>query len=125
MVFNLCLTWAGVYGCTFFKLILGPDGSRSHTWSSQPALACCGRIFPIPTGKRLWSNPQMTKTDLEHRLASHPKKGKLLARATAMPKTPDNVPSGVDRIITSQVNPTIYGTVNLGAFRLQPDAGQC
>ena len=59
----------------------------------------------------------ITKSDLYNRLYSHPKRESIVKRITTNVHTKtDDIPEGLDRIITSQVNPTIYGNVNLDLY---------
>jgi hypothetical protein len=55
----------------------------------------------------------MTKSDLYDRLYSHPHRQRIIDEITASEKTEQAIPTGVDRIIMSQVNPAIYGNVNM------------
>jgi hypothetical protein len=59
----------------------------------------------------------ITKSELLARLYSHPKRDSIMQRITASYNPPmSDVPEGVDRIVMSQTNPTIYGTVNLDLY---------
>jgi hypothetical protein len=56
----------------------------------------------------------ITKSELYNRLYSHPKRESIVKRITTSVHTKtEDLPEGVDRIIMSQSNPTIYGNVNL------------
>ena len=59
----------------------------------------------------------ITKSELYARLYSHPKREQIVKRITTSVHTKtEDLPEGVDRIIMSQSNPTIYGNVNLDLF---------
>ncbi|MFZ9146391.1 MAG: portal protein [Sediminibacterium sp.] len=56
----------------------------------------------------------ITKSELMNRLYSHPKRDEILKRvSSAYHQTGLEVPEGLDRIVMSQSNPTMYGNVNL------------
>ena len=59
----------------------------------------------------------ITKSELYARLYSHPKREQIVKRiSTSVHTKTEDLPEGVDRIIMSQSNPTIYGNVNLDLF---------
>jgi hypothetical protein len=59
----------------------------------------------------------ITKSELFARLYSHPKRESIVKRITTSIHTKtEDLPEGVDRLIMSQSNPTIYGNVNLDLF---------
>jgi hypothetical protein len=56
----------------------------------------------------------ITKSELMNRLYSHPKRDEILKRvSSAYHQGGLDVPEGLDRIVMSQSNPTMYGNVNL------------
>ena len=56
----------------------------------------------------------ITKSELMNRLYSHPKRDEILKRvSSAYHQSGLDVPEGLDRIVMSQSNPTMYGNVNL------------
>jgi hypothetical protein len=59
----------------------------------------------------------ITKSDLYARLYSHPRREEIVSKLSTMvsPKESE-MPNAVNRIITSQTNPTIYGNVNLDLY---------
>ena len=59
----------------------------------------------------------ITKSDLYARLYSHPKREELVKRVTTGSGPEDSdIPDAVNRIVTSQTNPTIYGNVNMDLY---------
>jgi hypothetical protein len=69
----------------------------------------------------------ITRSDLASRLYSHPKRKDLMKRITAQKYKPQEIPNGVDKIIMSAVDPTIYGNVNLdlsGTNRMKPEVAE-
>jgi len=55
----------------------------------------------------------ITKSELYDRLYSHPKREEIVKRVTSTQHERTEVANGVQRIIMSQSNPTMYGNVNL------------
>ena len=70
----------------------------------------------------------ITKSELYARLYSHPKREDIVKRLVSGYKEPEsNIPDAVNRIITSQSNPVIYGNVNLdlyGTNRYKPEVAE-
>jgi len=55
----------------------------------------------------------MTRSELFSRLYSHPKRDELVQRITFSEQQTETSAGGIDRVITSATNPTIYGNINL------------
>jgi len=55
----------------------------------------------------------ITKSELYARLYSHPRREEIVQRVGSMPHERTEIANGLERIIISQSNPTIYGNVNL------------
>ena len=55
----------------------------------------------------------MTKSELYSRLYSHPRRDELIQRITFSEQETRKEAQGIDRVITSATNPTIYGNINL------------
>ena len=115
--FLFALTWALVFNCTFVKL-LWRDGI-------QPYVVVPGSIGvlreDIPNTDRqeaVVHTYYITKSELFDRLYSHPKREDILARlqAAATKHEDRSTTSAVDRIVLSQSNPTIYGTINMDLY---------
>ena len=112
-VFSTALTWALCFGTTYVKLIVN---NGIHPYLVEPA--CVGVLREdVPYTDRQEAFAQkyyITKSELYARLYSHPKRDQIVKRVTSSYKPQQiEIPDGIDRIIMSQSNPTMVGTVNL------------
>lgn len=115
-VFSSALTWALTYCSTFIKLIYN---NGIHPYMVEPAsIGVLREDTPyLDRQEALTQTYYVTKSELMARLYSHPKRTQILDRITASYNPlPTEVPEGVDRIVMSQTNPTMYGTVNLDLY---------
>jgi hypothetical protein len=115
-VFAMALTWALAYNSTFVKLIMR-NGSI-HPYMVEPGSMGVLREDSPYTDRQeaLVQTYYITKTDLARRLYGHPKRNSIMQRVSEAQHQPTHVPEGIDRIVMSQTNPTIYGTVNLDLY---------
>jgi len=115
-VFATALTWALVFNSTFIKLVVGKNGI--HPYFVDPGtIGVLREDVPYTDRQEAFSQTYyVTKSDLWSRLYSHPKRDSILARVTSAMHQPNEIPEGLDRIVMSQVNPTMYGTVNLDLY---------
>ena len=112
-VFSNALTWALCYNTTFVKLIYR---SGIHPYMIEPGNVGVLREDTPYTDRQeaLVQKYYITKSELMNRLYSHPKRDEILKRvSSAYHDTGLDVPEGLDRIVMSQSNPTMYGNVNL------------
>jgi hypothetical protein len=112
-VFSTALTWALCFGTTYVKLIVN---NGIHPYMVEPSSVGVLRE-DVPYTDRQEAIAQtyyITKSELYARLYSHPKRDQIVKRVTSsyQPQQLD-IPDGIDRIIMSQTNPTMTGTVNL------------
>ena len=112
-VFSMALTWSLVYNSAFVKLLI-------HKNSIHPYFVDPGNVGVLREDVAYTDRQQafcmtyfITKADLLARLWSHPKRDNILSRVTSAMNQPQMMPEGINRIIMSQVNPTMYGNVNL------------
>ena len=115
-VFASALNWALVFDSTFIKLVTSKN-------SINPYMVDPGSFGvlreDIPYSDRqeaVCHTYYMTKSDLYKRLYRHPNRDKILDRVMASQHQTTHVPDGIDRIVMSQTNPTLYGTVNLDLY---------
>ena len=112
-VFSTALTWALCYGTTYLKLIVN---NGIHPYMVEPAGVGVLREDVTYTDRQeaIAQKYYITKSELYARLYSHPKREQIVKRVTSsyQPQQID-IPEGIDRIIMSQSNPTMVGTVNL------------
>ena len=115
-VFSSAMTWALVFNSTFIKLVYNKG---IHPYMVEPASIGVLREDTPYTDRQeaLVHTYYITKSELYARLYSHPKREQIVKRiSTSVHTKTEDLPEGVDRIIMSQSNPTIYGNVNLDLF---------
>jgi len=111
-VFSTAVTWSLVYNSTFVKLVIN---NGIHPYMVEPS--CIGVLREdTPYSDRQEAFVQtyyITKSELYARLYSHPKRDSIVKRVTSTQHERTEVANGIERIILSQSNPTMYGNVNL------------
>jgi hypothetical protein len=115
-VFSSALNWSLVYNTSYVKLVMK---NGIHPYMVEPAAMGVLREDTPYTDRQeaLVQTYYITKSDLYARLYSHPKRKEIVERVSTMvsPKESE-MPDAVNRIITSQTNPTIYGNVNMDLY---------
>jgi len=111
-VFSMALCWALVYNTTYVKLTYR---NGIHPYMIEPgAMGVLREDTPYTDRQEaVCQTYYITKSELYNRLYSHPKRDELIKRISASHHEVSRVPEAIDRIITSQVNPSIYGNINL------------
>lgn len=121
-VFSTALTWSLVYNSTFVKLIY-KDGI-SPFFVEPHAMGVLREDVPyLDRQEAFIQRYYITKSELYSRLYSHPKRESIVQRVMAVQHEKSEIPEALDRIITSQVQPTIYGNINIdlnGIERYKP-----
>lgn len=115
-VFSSALTWALVFNSTFVKLVVN---NGIHPYMVEPSSMGVLREDVTYTDRQeaIVQTYYITKSDLYNRLYSHPKREEIVKRIqTSMNTKTEDMPEGLDRLIISQSNPTIYGNVNLDLY---------
>lgn len=111
--FALATTWALCYNSGFIKLVM--KGKSPHPHYVEPA--CIGvlreDIPGLDNQEAFVHTYYITKSELYSQLWSHPRREELVRRVSSMPHERTEVANGIERIILSQSNPTMYGNVNL------------
>jgi hypothetical protein len=113
--FLSAITWALCFNSCFIKLVWR-DGV--HPYVVVPASMGVLREDIASTDRQeaVVQSYYITKSDLYARLYSHPKRDEIIKRIESAQHEVEHVPAAVDRIVLSQTNPTIYGTVNLDLY---------
>ena len=115
-VFAMSLTWALCYSSTFVKVIIN---NGIHPYMVEPgAIGVLREDTPTMSRQEAITHTYyITKSELYARLYSHPKRDQIVKRVQAgyHPPTSD-IPEGIDRIVMSQSEPTMYGNVNLDLY---------
>ena len=115
-VFSSALTWSLVFNTTYIKLVYN---NGIHPYMIEPSSMGVLREDTPYTDRQeaICQTYYVTKSELYNRLYSHPKRDQIIKRiVTAYHAKTDDVPEGLDRIIMSQTNPTLYGNVNLDLY---------
>ena len=115
-VFSTALTWSLVYNTTYIKLVVN---NGIHPYMIEPgAIGVLREDTPYTDRQEaLIQTYYITKSELYSRLYSHPKRDQIVKRvSTNVHSITDDIPEGLDRIVMSQTNPTLYGTVNLDLY---------
>jgi hypothetical protein len=111
-VFSTAVTWALCFNSTFVKLVIN---NGIHPYMVEPS--CIGVLREdSPYTDRQEAIVQtyyITKSELYDRLYSHPKREQIVERVNSTQHERTPVANGIERILMSQVNPTMYGNVNL------------
>ena len=111
-VFSTATTWALVYGTTYVKIIMQ---NGIHPYMVEPGTMGVLREDITYTDRQeaIIQKYYITKSELYARLYKHPNREKILSKLNSMPHERTEIANGLERIIISQSNPTIYGNVNL------------
>jgi len=115
-VFSSALTWSLVFNSTFIKLVVN---NGIHPYMVEPSSIGVLREDVTYTDRQeaIVQTYYITKSDLYNRLYSHPKREEIVKKIqVAMHTKTENMPEGLDRLIISQSNPTIFGNVNLDLY---------
>ena len=122
-VFSTALSWSLAFNSTFIKLVVNKG---IHPYMVEPASIGVLREDTPYTDRQeaLVQTYYITKSELAARLYSHPKRDQIIKRVTSSHhQESTSIAEGVDRILLSQSNPTMYGNVNLdlgGINRYKP-----
>jgi hypothetical protein len=111
-VFGAALNWAFCYNSTFVKLIWR---NGIHPYMVEPSVFGVLREDTPYTDRQeaMVQEFYMTKSELYSRLYSHEKRDEILSRIALAEQQTKKYPEGVERLVTSAVDPTIYGNVQM------------
>jgi len=111
-VFSTAVTWSLCYNSTFVKLVIN---NGIHPYMVEPACIGVLREDSAYTDRQeaLVHSYYITKSELFDRLYSHPQRDSIVKRVMASQHERTEIANGIQRIILSQTNPTMYGNVNL------------
>ena len=108
------LLWSLCYNTSYTKLIIGPGGSLNPYMVDPGAIGVLREDVPYTDRQEEISQKYyITKSELMSRLYNHPDRDRIVKEITVMPHQRTDSPQGVSRLITSQINPIMYGNVNL------------
>ena len=115
-VFETAVTWGLVYDSAFVKLIVH-NGTINPYFVNPCDFGVLREDIPYTDRQEAFCHwYYISKSDLYARLYSHPNREALVKRTQKVAHEPQYTPNGVDRIVMSAINPTIYGNVNLDLY---------
>ena len=111
-VFSTATTWSLCYNTTFIKLVINKG---VHPYLVEPStMGVLREDTPyLDRQEAFVQTYYITKSELYNRLYSHPNREAIVKRVSSTQHERTEVANGVERIILSQSNPTLYGNVNL------------
>lgn len=112
-VFSNALNWSLCFNTTFVKLVVN---NGIHPYMIDPgAMGVLREDTPYTDRQEaLVQSYYITKSELYARLWSHPRRDEIVKRvSSSFHEQTTDIPEGIDRIIMSQTNPNLMGTVNL------------
>ena len=111
-VFSQAVSWALAYNSTFVKLIIN---NGIHPYMVEPGSMGVLREDTPYTDRQeaIVQSYYITKSELYARLYAHPNREAIVKRVSATQHERTEIANGVERIILSASNPTMYGNVNL------------
>lgn len=111
-VFSQAVSWSLAYSSTFVKIIMN---NGIHPYMVEPG--CMGVLREdTPYTDRQEAIVQsyyITRSELYARLYAHPQRDAIVKRVSSTQHERTEIANGVERIIMSASNPTLYGNVNL------------
>ena len=115
-VFSSALTWSLVFNSTFIKLVVNKG---IHPYMVEPSsIGVLREDIPYTDRQEaLVQTYYITKSELYARLYTHPNRDQIVKRVVSSQHSrTEDIPEGMDRIIMSQTDPTLYGNVNLDLY---------
>jgi hypothetical protein len=111
-VFAQALNWSLCYNTTFVKLVWR---NGIHPYMVEPGVFGVLREDTPYTDRQeaVAQEYYMTKSELYSRLWSHPKRDEIVNRIALAEQQTKQYPQGVERLVTSAIDPTIYGNVQM------------
>jgi hypothetical protein len=111
-VFSTAVTWSLCYNTTFVKLVIN---NGIHPYMVEPACIGVLREDSAYTDRQeaIVQTYYITKSELYDRLYSHPQRDSIVQRVMTTQHERTEIANGIQRIILSQSNPTMYGNINL------------
>ena len=111
-VFSTAVTWSLCYNSTFIKIVIN---NGVHPYMVEPAtIGVLREDTPyLDRQEAFVQTYYITKSELYNRLYSHPNREAIVKRVESTQHERTEVANGIERIILSQSNPTMYGNVNL------------
>ena len=111
-VFSTAVTWSLCFNTTFVKLVINKG---IHPYMVEPStIGVLREDTPFLDRQEAFVQTYyITKSELYNRLYSHPNREAIVKRVESTQHERTEIANGIERIILSQSNPTLYGNVNL------------
>jgi hypothetical protein len=111
-VFSTAVTWSLCFNTTFVKLVINKG---IHPYMVEPStIGVLREDTPFLDRQEAFIQTYyITKSELYNRLYSHPNRESIVKRVESTQHERTEIANGIERIILSQSNPTLYGNVNL------------
>ena len=111
-VFAQALNWSLCYNSTFVKLVWR---NGIHPYMVEP------QVFGVLREDTPYTDRQeavlqeyyMTRSELYSRLYAHPRREEIIEAMSFAEQEVKHYPEGVERLVTSAIDPTIYGNVQM------------
>ena len=125
-VFAQALNWSLCYNSSFVKLVWR---NGIHPYMVEPGVFGVLREDTPYTDRQeaMAQEYYMTKSELYSRLWSHPKRDEIVKRIALAEQQTKQYPQGVERLVTSAVDPTMFGNVQMslaGTMTYTPRIGE-
>lgn len=112
LTFAQAVSWSLCYNSTFIKLVAN-RGIHPHFVEPHCMGVLREDIPGLDNQEAIVQTYYITRSQLYSQLYSHPRREELVARITSVEHERTEVANGIQRIMMSQVDPTLYGNVNL------------
>jgi hypothetical protein len=111
-VFSQAVSWSLAYSSTFVKIIMN---NGIHPYMVEPGSMGVLREDTPYTDRQeaIVQSYYITRSELYARLYAHPQRDAIVKRVSSTQHERSEIANGVERIIMSASNPTLYGNVNL------------
>jgi hypothetical protein len=111
-VFSQAVSWSLAYSSTFVKIIMN---NGIHPYMVEPGSMGVLREDTPYTDRQeaIVQSYYITRSELYARLYAHPQRDAIVKRVNSTQHERTEIANGVERIIMSASNPTLYGNVNL------------
>ena len=125
-VFAQALNWSLCYNTSFVKLVWR---NGIHPYMVEPGVFGVLREDTPYTDRQeaMAQEYYMTKSELYSRLWSHPKRDEIVSRIALAEQQTKQYPQGVERLVTSAIDPTMFGNVQMslaGTMTYTPRIGE-
>ena len=109
MVFSMALTWSLVHNSSFVKLVVRNKQLHPFVVDASSIGVLREDVAFLDRQDAIVHTFYTTKDELKRSLEKHPQKDKIIDRIDTIQVSPQQAPTGLDRVITSAVSPNMVG----------------